>query len=151
MTSVNGRLVFGPPKNHQHRTVAFPKLLRQPLTEAIDGKAPDAFVFTTGNGQVLRANNFLRRTLRPATVAASVPPVVTHELRHTAASLAIASGASIKAVQSMLGHRTATMTLDLYGHLFGDEMDALAGRLDAAAEAAFQMVADSVRTLAVAD
>ena len=55
-----------------------------------------------------------------------------HELRHTAASLAIASGASIKGVQSMLGHASAAMTLDRYGHLFGDELDAVADRMDAA-------------------
>jgi site-specific recombinase XerC len=51
---------------------------------------------------------------------------------HTAASLAIASGASIKGVQSMLGHASAAMTLDRYGHLFGDELDAVADRMDAA-------------------
>lgn len=32
----------------------------------------------------------------------------------------------------MLGHASATLTLDRYGHLFGDELDAVAGRLDAA-------------------
>lgn len=53
-----------------------------------------------------------------------------HELRHTAASLAIASGADVKVVQLMLGHKTATMTLDLYGHLFPDKLDELADRLD---------------------
>jgi hypothetical protein len=41
-----------------------------------------------------------------------------HELRQTAASLAIASGASVKGAQSMLGHASAPMTLDRYGHLF---------------------------------
>ncbi len=55
-----------------------------------------------------------------------------HELRHTAASLAISSGASVKGVQSMLGHASAQMTLDRYGHLFGDELDAVADRMDAA-------------------
>jgi integrase len=53
-----------------------------------------------------------------------------HELRHTAASLAIASGADVKVVQLMLGHKTATMTLDLYGHLFPDRLDELADRFD---------------------
>ena len=55
-----------------------------------------------------------------------------HELRHTAASLAIASGASIKGGQSMLGHASAPMTLDRYDHLFGDELDAVADRMAAA-------------------
>jgi site-specific recombinase XerC len=60
----------------------------------------------------------------------------THELRHTATSLAIASGANVKVVQTMLGHRSATITLDLYGHLFPDQLDQLADALDAAHDAA---------------
>jgi integrase len=58
-----------------------------------------------------------------------------HALPHTAASLAIASGANVKVVQQMLGHKSATMTLDLYGHLFPDQLDEVADRLDAAARA----------------
>jgi integrase len=55
-----------------------------------------------------------------------------HEPRHTAASLAIASGASIIGVQSTLGHASAAMTLDRHGDLFGDELDAVVDRMDAA-------------------
>ncbi len=33
----------------------------------------------------------------------------------------------------MLGHKSATMTLDLYGHLFGDRLDEIADRMDAVA------------------
>lgn len=55
-----------------------------------------------------------------------------HEFRHTAASLAIASGADVKVVQEMLGHKSATMTQDLYGHLFPDRLDAVADAMDAA-------------------
>jgi integrase len=40
-----------------------------------------------------------------------------HDLRHSAASIWLASGADPKVVQRVLGHATATMTLDLYGHL----------------------------------
>jgi integrase len=39
-------------------------------------------------------------------------------------------GASIKAVQKRMGHATAAMTLDVYGHLFPDELDSIAERLD---------------------
>ncbi|MEV0059280.1 tyrosine-type recombinase/integrase [Nocardia sp. NPDC050718] len=49
--------------------------------------------------------------------------MVPHSLRHTAASLAISAGANIKVVQRMLGHKTATLTLDLYGHLFDEDLD----------------------------
>lgn len=48
---------------------------------------------------------------------------------HTAASLAIASGANIKVVQSMLGHASATMTWDPYGHLYDDDLDRVAERM----------------------
>jgi hypothetical protein len=41
----------------------------------------------------------------------------------------------VKVVQQMLGHKSATMTLDLYGHLFGDQLDDVAEALDAAATA----------------
>ncbi len=61
-----------------------------------------------------------------------------HQLRHTAASLAIASGADIKVVQQMLGHASATMTLDTYGHLFDDRLDEVSDAMDAARAAAQQ-------------
>lgn len=60
---------------------------------------------------------------------------VPHGLRHTAASLAIAAGADVKVEQQMLGHKSATMTLDLYGHLFDDRLDEVADALDRAARA----------------
>ena len=59
-------------------------------------------------------------------------------LRDTAASLAVASGATVKAVQRMLGHASAGMTLDVYAGLFDDELDDVADRMSGAAEAARQ-------------
>ena len=53
-----------------------------------------------------------------------------HDLRHTAASLAISAGANVKAVQRMLGHASAAMTLDTYADLFDDDLDAVATALD---------------------
>jgi integrase len=54
-----------------------------------------------------------------------------HDLRHTAASLAISAGANPKAVQRMLGHASAAMTLDTYADLFEDDLDAVSERLNA--------------------
>ena len=66
----------------------------------------------------------------PATLAESLA-------RHcAAASLAVASGATVKSVQRMLGHASAAMTLDVYSGLFDDDLTALADRMDAAARAA---------------
>ena len=53
-----------------------------------------------------------------------------HDLRHTAASLAVQSGANVKAVQRMLGHSSAAMTLDVYADLFDDDLDLVANRLE---------------------
>ena len=67
------------------------------------------------------------------------------DLPHTAASLAVQAGANVKAVQRMLGHASAAMTLDVYAGLFGDDLDAVAERLD---EAAATARADYLRTQA---
>ena len=55
-----------------------------------------------------------------------------HDLRHTCASLAISSGANIKVVQKLLGHNSAVLTLDRYGHLFPDDLDAVAAAFNTA-------------------
>lgn len=62
----------------------------------------------------------------------SIPRLTPHDLRHTAVSLAISSGANVKAVQRMLGHASAAMTLDTYADLFDDDLDAVASRINEA-------------------
>ncbi len=52
-----------------------------------------------------------------------------HDLRHTATSLAVSAGANVKAVQKMLGHASAAMTLDIYADLFDDDLEAVATAL----------------------
>ena len=70
------------------------------------------------------------------------PTVSPHDLRHTAASLAVSAGANVKAVQRMLGHAKASMTLDVYADLFDDDLDVVADRLDTAIRSS----ADQLRT-----
>lgn len=53
-----------------------------------------------------------------------------YDLRHTCASLLIREGGSIKAVQKQMGHKTAVITLDTYGHLYPDELPGLAERFE---------------------
>ncbi|WP_448642919.1 tyrosine-type recombinase/integrase [Geodermatophilus sp. URMC 63] len=71
-----------------------------------------------------------------------------HELRHTAASLAVSAGANVKAVQRLLGHASAAMTLDVYSGSFDDDLNAVADRLD---EAVTRARADSLRTVRQTD
>ena len=52
------------------------------------------------------------------------------EMRHTAASLAIRAGANVKAVQRMVGHASAAVTLDEYSDLFDSDMDTVSAALD---------------------
>jgi integrase len=82
-------------------------------------------------GGPLRESKFVPGYFKPAVAAVGLPSTLRfYDLRHTAASLLIREGASVKAVQKQLGHATASITLDTYGHLFPDELDALAGRLE---------------------
>lgn len=64
-----------------------------------------------------------------------MPRVTPHDLRHTAASLAISAGANVKAVQRMLGHASAAMTLDTYADLFDDDLSDVASALNEARRA----------------
>lgn len=57
------------------------------------------------------------------------PDARPHDLRHTAATVAIASGADIKSVQSLLGHATASFTLNVYAHTSEKMMEDTAARV----------------------
>lgn len=136
VTLVRGVQTWGTPKGHERREVPIPRFLVDELAGHVAGKGRDDLVFTGPRGGALRAQGFQRASLTAAARAIGVPGFHPHELRHTAASLAIASGADVKVVQQMLGHKSATMTIDLYGHLFGDRLDEVADRMDAAARSA---------------
>jgi integrase len=74
--------------------------------------------------------NWRRDVFDPAARDAGLEGLTPHELRHTAASLAVAAGAKIKSVQAMLGHASAAMTLDVYAGLFDTDLDGVADRMD---------------------
>ena len=87
-------------------------------------------------GAHLDPDNFRSRIWTPAVNAAGLAPLRIHDLRHTTASLAIAAGADVKLLQSMLGHASAVMTFDRYGHLMPGRSEDVADRLDVLARAA---------------
>lgn len=130
VAEVHGEAVFGSPKNHQARTVPIPRFLVPELADLVRGQAPDDFVFRAPHGGVLRLSNFRRTVFDPAARTINRSDLTPHALRHTAASLAIAAGANVKVVQTMLGHKSATMTLDLYGHLFADQLDEVSDAME---------------------
>jgi len=128
VTFVGGRAVVGTPKNGKDRTVALPATVVRMLVPGAD----DALVFPDSAGGWMRASNVRRRWWAKALADAGLPAdFKLHKLRHTAASLAIRAGANIKALQNMLGHASAGLTLDRYGHLYDSDVDAVGHAIDA--------------------
>lgn len=123
ITDRSGKLIYGLPKYGKRRIVPIVEPIAGILKERCAGKAPTDLVFTTQNGTVLRNQNSRRGWFDPAAKKAGFPDLTPHDLRHTFASVAISSGASIKALQQALGHHSAGFTLDQYGHLFPDDLD----------------------------
>jgi len=139
--SVGGRIVVGTPKTHERRSVPYPAF----LSESLERRAPGRLRTSWSS-----ATESCTRWLRRAELAGSgrlsswpdwenptFPEVTPHDLRHTAASLAISSGASPIAVQRMLGHDSAAMTLNSYADLFEDDLDAVSDRMDQVRTKAF--------------
>lgn len=89
---------------------------------------PDDLVFTNESGRHYAILTFYKNFKK---IAASIgrPDARPHDLRHTAATVAIASGADIKSVQDMLGHATASFTLNVYAHTSEQMMKDTAARM----------------------
>lgn len=97
---------------------------------AVD-RDPDEPLFTSVSGGRMSPGSWRKWAFGRAKIQIGRPDITPHMLRHTAASLAIRSGADVKAVQRMLGHATAAMTLDTYGHLWDQGLDDVAVKMDA--------------------
>jgi integrase len=118
----SGGLVWSTPKTHERRSVPFPAVLADALAALMVGKGRDTLVFTDMRGGVLRNSNWRARVFAPAVAKCQKTDepflsITPHDLRHTAASVAVSAGANVKAVQRMLGHAKASMTLDVYADL----------------------------------
>lgn len=138
LAEVGGELTFGPTKNHAERGVPLTPSLAAALEVHLDehvGTDLEALMFTSPNGHPLRYANFRREVWVPALRSARVGEIGLHVLRHSAASALIRAGASPKALQVILGHQSAGFTLSVYGHVFEQDMAALADRLDAVVNA----------------
>ena len=132
-------IIVGTPKTHEKRSVPYPEGLDPLIAEACVGKGPEGLLFGDGVHHMRNSGAvgwFANSVRRAQLVDPSMPRLTPHDLRHTAASLAISSGANVKAVQRMLGHASAAMTLDTYADLFDDDLDAVASSLNAAMTAA---------------
>lgn len=140
--AVKGPGLLGPTKTYEQRRVPVPKFVADKLGELIDGQPHDAPLFTSPEGHRIDADNWRDRTFKPGLKAAQkaweggktdgqpFPTLTPHSLRHTCASLAISAGANPLAVQKLLGHESAAVTLGIYSDLFPDDLDQVAVALD---------------------
>jgi len=130
-THVAGQgIVESTTKTRRARQVPVPGPVWDRLKKALPDD-PNALVFPRRRGGLLPIEEY-RRAFDKACVEVGIEGLVPHGLRHTTASLAISAGANVKVVQRMLGHATAAMTLDLYGHLLDDDLSAVAKALSKA-------------------
>ena len=96
--------------------------------------APDALLFSTNSGGYLARSNW-NSTFHRAADAIGLPAVRPHELRHTGATLAAATGATTKELMRRLGHSSPAAAL-LYQHAADDRDAEIAQALDATLSAA---------------
>lgn len=136
ITRVGSRMVETDPKTHEKRVTMFPAVLLPALKAQCADRSPTDFLFTApdmpfdepmGNGwNPTRKDGWFASALRKAGISGKM---TLHDLRHTAASLMVQSGANVKTVQRQLGHKSAAMTLDTYADLFDADLDDLSARM----------------------
>ena len=123
---------FGPPKTpSSNRVVPLPSVVGDALAAHLAeyGEGPDRLIFTTATGRMIARPTWLA-TFSAAAARLGID-ASSHDLRHHAASLLIASGCSPKAVASFLGHKNASETLNTYAHLWSSDEDRITAAIDA--------------------
>ena len=93
-------------------------------SEAID------LVFRTPSGQPINADS-LAKHFKSILNLAGLPRVRLYDLRHTAATIALAAGVSPKVVSEQLGHASTAFTLDTYAHVLPHMQDEAVARIEA--------------------
>jgi integrase len=128
----DGVPTFGPPKTPaSNRVMPLPSSVRDLLADHLRRYPVGEYglVFTNTEGRPIGPSTYAAR-FRKATEAVGVD-ASSQDLRHYCASMLIASGCSVKAVQRFLGHASAVETLDTYGHLWPDDEDRIRAAIDA--------------------
>jgi integrase len=120
------RHTVGPTKGRKARSVPVPQFVLDELSIQCRGKARGDLVFPGRDGGYLPRPKSSTGWFQSAVKRAGVQKITPHDLRHTCASLAVSAGVNVLALQRMLGHTSAAMTLGTYSDLFDDDLDAVA-------------------------
>lgn len=102
----------------RHSPLAAPKL-----------ESAHDLVFCSGSGEPLRQRT-VKREFRRLLEAAGIRPIRLYDLRHTAATLAVAAGVSVKVISEQLGHASISFTLERYSHVLPSIQDEAAARVE---------------------
>ena len=133
--SLTAKRIFDEPKSKAsiRRINMSPTLISSLKRHQLKSKPNDfELVFCNNCGNPINRQNLVAREFKPALERAGLKSIRFHDLRHTYASLLIHQGENIKYIQSQIGHASAQITWDTYGHLM-PEVDYGAGkRLDKA-------------------
>ncbi|TYB54731.1 site-specific integrase [Nonomuraea sp. PA05] len=100
----------------------------------------DGYVFVRGDGRPI-APDYLTQRFRQLVLASRLPPVRLHDLRHGAASTALAAQVDLRTVQGQLGHASIVLTADTYTSVLPE-------LYHEAAEATARLVLTTARTTA---
>lgn len=130
-SEVSGHVTVGPPKTRAAvRTVTVPGWVTQRIAAHTATHSSElVWPSPAGRGPISRTR-WRQRQWLPAVREAGLEPLRIHDLRHTAVSLWIASGASPKEVAARAGHTSTSVVLDRYGHLYDDADARVADRLE---------------------
>ena len=96
---------------------------------------PDDYVFLSPKGRPIRRSNFIRRFYHPLLTKAKLPRIPFHKLRHVFATLLIEKGENPKVVQTILGHASSRVTMDIYAHARSAGLRSAAHIMDGVLEA----------------
>ena len=133
------RSIGGPTKTGIARTLTLPPsvagLLVAHIASFSDPASRDAPMFTTESSGAITTkfayDAWVRRHFTPAVERAGITTKISpNDLRHYAVKFAIGQGATVFAVQRMLGHAKPSITLDIYGSEWETSAEELATRLD---------------------
>jgi integrase len=89
-------------------------------------------VFPSETGGIMIPHNITKRSFKRYLVKAGLSRDIRfHDLRHTAATLLLASGVNVKVVSEMLGHSNVAITLRIYAHVLPDMQQSAVQAMDA--------------------
>jgi integrase len=138
----DGKWTLKDPKTARaRRTVTIPETVEQTLQRHRKAQleqrlqaGPEyhdhGFVFAVSNGSPLDWKVVVQRHFKPIVKRAGLLRIRPYDLRHTCATLLLASGENVKVVSERLGHASAALTLDVYSHVLPDMQQSAAEKIE---------------------